>query len=98
MERDLEVNRRARNCLYTVTFLGALFRENEVLICMEVMEKSLYDYYTDAHKFNLGMPEPTLGKYYSKFCLLIRKISLSSSIYFRGNRLCSAEGTEISKR
>lgn len=61
MERDLEVNQKARDCPYTVTFLGALFRNNEVLICMEVMEKSLYDYYTAAHKFQLGMPEPVLG-------------------------------------
>lgn len=61
MERDLEVNQKARDCPYTVTFLGALFRNNEVLICMEVMEKSLYDYYKEAHECKLGMPEPVLG-------------------------------------
>ena len=62
MLKDLEVNRQARECPYTVTFMGALCREGEVLICMELMETSLHQYYTDAHKFQLGMPEPVLGK------------------------------------
>lgn len=59
--KDLEVNRKARECQFTVTFMGALCREGEVLICMELMETSLYQYYLDAHKFQLGMPEPVLG-------------------------------------
>ena len=63
MLKDLEVNRQARECPYTVTFMGALCREGEVLICMELMETSLHQYYTDAHKFQLGMPEPVLGKH-----------------------------------
>ena len=62
MLKDLEVNRQARECPYTVTFMGALCREGEVLICMELMETSLHQYYTDAHKYQLGMPEPVLGK------------------------------------
>jgi len=61
MLKDLEVNRQARECPYTVTFMGALCREGEVLICMELMETSLHQYYTDAHKYQLGMPEPVLG-------------------------------------
>ena len=63
MLKDLEVNRQARECPYTVTFMGALCREGEVLICMELMETSLHQYYTDAHKYQLGMPEPVLGKW-----------------------------------
>ena len=61
MLRDLEVSRKAQPCQHTVTFFGAMYREGEVLICMEVMEASLYQYYKDSHRFKLGMPEPVLG-------------------------------------
>jgi len=61
MMRDLEVCKNASDCKYTVTFYGGLFREDEVWICMEVMDMSLYDYYKDAHKFQLGMTEIVLG-------------------------------------
>lgn len=61
MMRDLEVCKNASDCRYTVTFYGGLFREDEVWICMEVMDMSLYDYYKDAHKFQLGMHEIVLG-------------------------------------
>ena len=63
MMRDLEVCKNASDCRYTVTFYGGLFREDEVWICMEVMDMSLYDYYKDAHKFQLGMHEIVLGKF-----------------------------------
>lgn len=61
MMKDLEVNRDAKNCPHTVEFYGALFREGEVLICMEVMEVSLYEYYKQAHSRKLGMPQDILG-------------------------------------
>jgi len=61
MMRDLEVCKNASDCRYTVTFYGGLFREDEVWICMEVMEMSMYDYYRDAHKYQLGMHEIVLG-------------------------------------
>lgn len=61
MLQDLEVNRKTKDCPYTVEFYGALFREGEVLICMEVMDESLYDYYKAAHKCGFGMPQDILG-------------------------------------
>lgn len=38
---DLDINMRCASCPYTVQFYGALFREGDVMICMEVMEASL---------------------------------------------------------
>ncbi|XP_076443153.1 dual specificity mitogen-activated protein kinase kinase 6-like isoform X1 [Babylonia areolata] len=38
---DLDINMRSGSCPYTVEFYGALFREGDVMICMEVMEASL---------------------------------------------------------
>jgi len=61
MMQDLEVNRKTKDCPYTVEFYGALFREGEVLICMEVMETSLFDYYKVAHSKGFGMPQDMLG-------------------------------------
>ena len=69
MMRDLEVCKNASDCKYTVTFYGGLFREDEVWICMEVMDMSLYDYYRDAHKFQLGMTEIVLGEIFPSLFL-----------------------------
>lgn len=33
---DLDISMRTSDCLYTVQFYGALFREGDVWICMEV--------------------------------------------------------------
>ena len=61
MMQDLNVNRKTKDCPYTVEFYGALFREGEVLICMEVMDVSLFEYYKWAHRISLGMPTDILG-------------------------------------
>ncbi|KAK1331768.1 hypothetical protein QTO34_009743 [Cnephaeus nilssonii] len=42
---DLDVNMRTVDCFYTVTFYGALFREGDVWICMELMDTSLDKFY-----------------------------------------------------
>ncbi|XP_013395500.1 dual specificity mitogen-activated protein kinase kinase 6 [Lingula anatina] len=59
---DLDVAMRSGSCPYTVHFYGALFREGDVWICMEVMDLSLDKFYKKV--FNLGrtIPEEVLGK------------------------------------
>ncbi|OWF39383.1 dual specificity mitogen-activated protein kinase kinase 6-like isoform X1 [Mizuhopecten yessoensis] len=42
---DLDISMRSGSCPYTVTFYGALFREGDVWICMEVMDASLDKFY-----------------------------------------------------
>lgn len=59
---DLEVNMRTGNCPYTVRFYGALFREGDVWICMEVMDTSLDKFYKDIYKSGKVIPEEVLGK------------------------------------
>ncbi|KAG5338662.1 MP2K3 kinase, partial [Acromyrmex heyeri] len=43
---DLDISMRSSACPYTVQFYGALFREGDVWICMEVMDMSLDKFYT----------------------------------------------------
>ncbi|XP_013199575.1 dual specificity mitogen-activated protein kinase kinase 6 [Amyelois transitella] len=59
---DLDVSMRASACPYTVHFYGAMFREGDVWICMEVMDTSLDKFYTKVYKNNRTIPESILGK------------------------------------
>lgn len=59
---DLEVNMRTGNCPYTVRFYGALFREGDVWICMEVMDTSLDKFYRMLYNKGKSIPEDVLGK------------------------------------
>lgn len=59
---DLEVNMRTGNCPYTVRFYGALFREGDVWICMEVMDTSLDKFYKSVYNNGKSIPEDILGK------------------------------------
>ncbi|XP_053607411.1 dual specificity mitogen-activated protein kinase kinase 6 [Plodia interpunctella] len=59
---DLDVSMRASACPYTVHFYGAMFREGDVWICMEVMDTSLDKFYTKVYKNNRTIPENILGK------------------------------------
>ena len=43
---DLDVSMRSSDCPYTVHFYGAMFREGDVWICMEVMDVSLDKFYS----------------------------------------------------
>ena len=45
-----------------VHFYGAMFREGDVWICMEVMDISLDKFYTKATANNIKIPETVLGK------------------------------------
>ncbi|XP_045476517.1 dual specificity mitogen-activated protein kinase kinase 6 [Harmonia axyridis] len=59
---DLDVSMRTSDCLYTVQFFGALFREGDVWICMEVMDTSLDKFYAKVYKHGRRIPEDMLGK------------------------------------
>lgn len=59
---DLDVSMRSGDCPYTVHFYGALFRDGDVWICMEVMETSLDKFYPKIFVANKKFPEEFLGK------------------------------------
>lgn len=59
---DLDISMRTVDCFYTVTFYGALFREGDVWICMELMDTSLDKFYKMVIEKGLPFPEDILGK------------------------------------
>lgn len=59
---DLDISMRSSACPYTVHFYGALFREGDVWICMEVMDTSLDKFYPKVYKNGRVMSENILGK------------------------------------
>ncbi|XP_043282987.1 dual specificity mitogen-activated protein kinase kinase 6 [Venturia canescens] len=59
---DLDISMRSSACPYTVQFYGALFREGDVWICMEVMDMSLDKFYANTYKHGHSIPEDILGK------------------------------------
>ena len=56
---DLQTLRRS-DCPYIVDFYGAMFRQGDVMICMEVMDISLDKLYRRVAKANQLMPEDVL--------------------------------------
>lgn len=59
---DLDISMRSSDCPYTVHFYGALFREGDVWICMEVMDTSLDKFYQKAYAHGRVLNEDILGK------------------------------------
>ncbi|KAK9888014.1 hypothetical protein WA026_000298 [Henosepilachna vigintioctopunctata] len=59
---DLDISMRSSDCPYTVQFFGALFREGDVWICMEVMDTSLDKFYAKVFRHHRKIPEDMLGK------------------------------------
>ncbi|XP_049801429.1 dual specificity mitogen-activated protein kinase kinase 6 isoform X1 [Schistocerca nitens] len=59
---DLDISMRSSDCPYTVQFYGALFREGDVWICMEVMDTSLDKFYVKVYKHDRTIPEDILCK------------------------------------
>lgn len=59
---DLDISMRSSACQYTVHFYGALFREGDVWICMEVMDTSLDKLYPRVYKNGRVIDEDILGK------------------------------------
>ncbi|XP_043464826.1 dual specificity mitogen-activated protein kinase kinase 3 [Leptopilina heterotoma] len=58
---DLDISMRSSACPYTVQFYGALFREGDVWICMEVMDMSLDKFYMKVYQNGRSIPEDILG-------------------------------------
>ncbi|RZF46720.1 hypothetical protein LSTR_LSTR002583 [Laodelphax striatellus] len=58
---DLDISMRSSDCPHTVQFYGALFREGDVWICMEVMDTSLDKFYTRVYKHKRSIPEKILA-------------------------------------
>jgi len=69
MMKDLEVNKSTIECPYTVSYLGALFKEGEILICMELCDMSLDNYYKKAHQYELCVLDFVLGKFKITFMM-----------------------------
>ncbi|XP_017786916.1 PREDICTED: dual specificity mitogen-activated protein kinase kinase 4-like isoform X2 [Nicrophorus vespilloides] len=60
---DLEVVMRSNECPYIVQFYGALFKEGDCWICMEVMDTSLDKFYKFIYeKLSDRIPEAIIGK------------------------------------
>eukprot|EP00088_Acartia_fossae_P057953 TRINITY_DN6768_c0_g3_i1.p1 TRINITY_DN6768_c0_g3~~TRINITY_DN6768_c0_g3_i1.p1 ORF type:complete len:341 (-),score=69.75 TRINITY_DN6768_c0_g3_i1:951-1973(-) len=59
---DLDVSMRSSGCEYTVLFYGAMFREGDVWICMEVMDTSVDKFYALAFKHGRTLTEPVLAQ------------------------------------
>ncbi|XP_043945313.1 dual specificity mitogen-activated protein kinase kinase 3 isoform X2 [Protopterus annectens] len=59
---DLDISMRTVDCPFTVTFYGALFREGDVWICMELMDTSLDKFYKKVIEKGQTIPEDILGK------------------------------------
>ncbi|KAM6163765.1 dual specificity mitogen-activated protein kinase kinase 3-like [Rhynchocyon petersi] len=59
---DLDINMWIVDCFYTVTFYGALFREGDVWICMELMDTSLDKFYKKVLAKNMTITEDILGE------------------------------------
>lgn len=62
MLMDLDISMRSSDCPFTVHFYGAMFREGDVWICMEVMDTSVDKFYAKVFKNGRTVPEPVLGK------------------------------------
>lgn len=60
---DLDVVMRSNDCPYIVQFYGALFKEGDCWICMEVMDSSLDKFYKFIYNvLESSIPEEILGK------------------------------------
>ena len=59
---DLDISMRSSDCDYTVHFFGAMFREGDVWICMEVMDTSVDKFYAKVFGNGREMPEWVMGK------------------------------------
>ncbi|XP_025086542.1 dual specificity mitogen-activated protein kinase kinase 4-like isoform X2 [Pomacea canaliculata] len=60
---DLDVVMRSNNCPYIVQFYGALFKEGDCWICMELMDTSLDKFYKFVYgHLQSSIPENILGK------------------------------------
>jgi len=60
---DLDVVMKSADCPYIVQFYGAIFKEGDCWICMELMDCSLDKFYHFIFdELNEAIPEPIIGK------------------------------------
>lgn len=59
---DLDISMKTRPCEFTVEYFGALFREGEVMICMEVMDGSLDHLYKKLKTDKQRIPENIMAR------------------------------------
>ena len=86
---DLDISMRTSDCPYTVHFYGAMFREGDVMICMEVMDISLDKFYARAFNNNKPIPEDVLGKV---------AFAVSLFVCNRGDSFMSQDGLRTRKQ
>ena len=75
---DMDICKQSSDCPYTVQFYGALFREGDVWICMEVMDTSLDKFSAKVCHHGRQIPEDILGKiaFAVSFPILFNYVSL----------------------
>ena len=73
MDRDIAM--KTADCRHTVHYYGALFRDGDVMILMEVMDISLDKFYLRAFANNRPIPEKILGK----IAYSVHKITITPS-------------------
>jgi len=59
---ELNASMKSGQCPFMVRFYGAMFREGDVWICMEVMDTSLDKFYRMAVDQRESIPEPVISK------------------------------------
>lgn len=64
---ELNASMKSGQCPYMVRFYGAMFREGDVWICMEVMDTSLDKFYRMCVDQGQSIPEPVLSRL--SFCV-----------------------------
>ncbi|KAL0964847.1 hypothetical protein UPYG_G00329840 [Umbra pygmaea] len=93
---DLDISMRTVDCLYTVTFYGALFREGDVWICMELMDTSLDIFYKQVVDKGRTIPEDILGKMAVSIVKALEHLHSNLSVIHRdvkpSNVLINTEG------
>ncbi|KPP76524.1 dual specificity mitogen-activated protein kinase kinase 6-like, partial [Scleropages formosus] len=80
---DLDISMRTVDCLYTVTFYGALFREGDVWICMELMDTSLDKFYKQVIERGMVIPEDILGKITTSIVKALEHLHRNLSVIHR---------------
>ena len=77
---DLEVVMKSNECPFIVQFYGALFKEGDCWICMELMDTSLDKFYKFIYeKLHQTIPENIIGK-----------ITFAVSLVFKEDELLDA--------
>ncbi|MEQ2213494.1 Dual specificity mitogen-activated protein kinase kinase 6 [Xenoophorus captivus] len=83
---DLDISMRTVDCFYTVTFYGALFREGDVWICMELMDTSLDKFYKKVIQKGQTIPEDILGKITVAIVKALEHLHHNLSVIHRGKQ------------